>query len=308
MKNLLLILFVLIFAVSVFPQIKIQEGFETADSLNLPAGWYKLNNQPFPIDPMTNWTVRDTGVYIPGINFTPTTSSKAHSGHKAVMVSWWASIDTTGQPSTVADAWLITKDAGTITTNDYLKFWAFGGTPSYADSIQVWVSTTDSNTYSFLDKVASIHWPAGTVWGTWVQYSYSLSQFAGAEHLWVAFRYYMDYSSMGFCVHLDDVFVGVPAGVTQIGNGVPTKFELKQNYPNPFNPTTNIRFDIAKTTDVRLVVYNSLGEEVKVLSEGVKSPGTYEMKFDATGLASGVYYYRLFAGNYIETKKMMVIK
>jgi len=305
MKNLLLILFVLVFAVSVFPQVKIQEGFETADSLNLPAGWYRVNNQSFPIDPMTNWTVRDTGASIPGIN---TLTTKAHTGHKSVAATWWASIDTTGQPSTVADVWLITKDAGAITTNDYLKFWAFGGSTTYSDSIQVWVSTTDSNTYSFLDKIASIHWPVGTIWGTWVQYSYSLAQFAGATNLWVAFRYYMDCAVNGFCVFVDDVFVGVPVGVSQIGNEVPTKFELKQNYPNPFNPTTNIRFDIAKTTDVRLVVYNSLGEEVKVLSEGVKSPGTYELKFDATGLASGVYYYRLFAGSYIETKKMMVIK
>lgn len=306
MKNLILLLFVFVFAVSVFPQIKIQEGFETADSLNLPAGWYKLNNQPFPIDPYTNWTVRDSGSYIPGIALP--TSSKAHTGNKAVMVSWWASIDTTGAPSSVADAWLITKDAGAITTNDFLKFWAFGGSILYSDSIQIWVSTTDSNSYSFLDKIATVAWDTGTVYGVWTQYSYSLSQFAGASHLWIAFRYYMDCASMGFCVHIDDVFVGVPVGISQIGNGVPTKFELQQNYPNPFNPTTNIRFDIAKTTDVKLVVYNSLGEEVKVLAEGVKSPGTYELRFDATGLASGVYYYRLYAGSYIETKKMMVIK
>ncbi len=305
MKKILLLSFLLLFAVTLNSQVKIQEGFETADSLNLPAGWYRVNNQSFPIDPMTNWTVRDTGAAIPGINALTT---KAHTGHKSVAATWWASIDTTGAPSSVADVWLITKDAGAITANDVLKFWAFGGSTTYSDSIQVWVSTTDSNTYSFLDKIASIHWPVGTTWGNWVQYSYSLAQFAGATNLWVAFRYYMDCAVNGFCVFVDDVFVGVPVNVSQIGNEIPTKFELKQNYPNPFNPTTNIRFDIAKTTDVKLVVYNSLGEEVQVISEGVKAPGRYELKFDASKLASGVYFYRLFAGSYIETKKMMVIK
>ncbi|MBN1633154.1 MAG: T9SS type A sorting domain-containing protein [Ignavibacteria bacterium] len=306
MKNLILLLFVFVFALSVFPQVKIQEGFETADSLTPPAGWSIVNNAPFPIYPEGNWTVRDTGVAIPGISALTT---KAHTGYKSVMTTWYAGIDTNPpNPYGTADAWLITKNAGSITTDDYLKFWAFGGSPSYSDSMQVWVSTLDSNTYSFLDKIASIHWPVGTTWGVWTQYSYSLAQFAGATNFYVAFRYYMDCSLNGFCVFVDDVFVGVPTSVTQIGNGVPTKFELKQNYPNPFNPVTNIRFDIPKTTDVRLVVYNSLGEEVKVLSEGVKSPGTYELRFDASNLSSGIYFYRLFAGNYIETKKMMVIK
>jgi hypothetical protein len=305
MKKLLLLTFLLLFAVTLNSQIKIQEGFETADSLNLPEGWTKVNNQTFPIDPFTNWTVRDTGCAIPGINARLT---RAHTGHKSVMVTWWASIDTTGAPSTVADAWLITKNTGPITSTDVLRFYAFGGSPSWVDSLQIWVSTTDSNTYSFLDKIASIIWNKPPTWGEWTLYSYSLAQFAGATNMWIAFRYYMDCAVEGYCVFVDDVYVGPPVGISQIGNDVPTKFELKQNYPNPFNPVTNIRFDIAKATDVKLVIYNSLGEEVQVLSEGVKAPGRYELKFDASKLASGVYFYRLFAGNYIETKKMMVIK
>jgi len=305
MNKFLLVLFILVFTLSGFSQVRIQEGFETSDSLNLPADWTKVNYASFPIDPSGHWTVRDTGVAIPGITNLLT---KAHTGHKSVMATWYAGIDTNTSQYLTSDVWLITKDAGAVTANDVLKFWAFGGSTTYSDSLQIWVSTLDSNPSSFIDKIASIHWPVGTQWGNWTQYTYSLAQFAGNTNLWVAFRYYMDCSVNGFCVFVDDVFVGVPTSVSQIGSEIPIKFELKQNYPNPFNPVTNIRFDIAKTSDVKLIVYNSLGEEVKVLSEGVKTPGTYELRFDASNLPSGVYFYRLFAGNYIETKKMMVIK
>jgi len=97
-----------------------------------------------------------------------------------------------------------------------------------------------------------------------------------------------------------------------IDNELPGTFELKQNYPNPFNPTTNIRFAIKNTGMVKLTVYNSLGKEIQRLVNEFKNPGTYEVDFDAGSsgsyITSGVYYYRLEAGDFIETKSMVLLK
>lgn len=86
------------------------------------------------------------------------------------------------------------------------------------------------------------------------------------------------------------------------------RFSLSQNYPNPFNPVTNFEFQIADFGFVSLKVYDVLGKEVATLVNEERSPGVYEIEFDASGFASGVYYYRLEAGNFSNTNKMMLIK
>lgn len=90
--------------------------------------------------------------------------------------------------------------------------------------------------------------------------------------------------------------------------GLPNEFELKGNYPNPFNPTTNIQYSVPSNADVRLAVYDMLGREVAVLVNGVRTAGNYNVNFDATNLSSGVYLYRLQAGNFVQTQKMMLVK
>ncbi len=89
---------------------------------------------------------------------------------------------------------------------------------------------------------------------------------------------------------------------------LPRTVELKQNFPNPFNPTTVISFAVPEDTDVRLTVYDVLGRQVTQLVNEHKSAGTYEVNFDATRLSSGVYIYRLEAGETIRTKRMMLVK
>jgi len=90
---------------------------------------------------------------------------------------------------------------------------------------------------------------------------------------------------------------------------LPAKFNLSQNYPNPFNPSTNIRFDLPKASDVKLEVFNSIGAKVATLANERKSAGSYTVRFDASHLASGMYFYRLIAsGNTIATQKMLLIK
>jgi hypothetical protein len=104
-------------------------------------------------------------------------------------------------------------------------------------------------------------------------------------------------------------------GVATTDSRVPERTELYQNYPNPFNPTTGIRYHlpaaqagVSGISDVRLAVYDILGREVAVLVSERKAPGSYEVKFNAAGLASGVYFYRLTAGAAVQTRKMVLLK
>lgn len=98
------------------------------------------------------------------------------------------------------------------------------------------------------------------------------------------------------------------AGITQTGNEIPVSYNLSQNYPNPFNPVTNIQFSIPKESFVSLRIYNSVGQLVETYTEGFINAGRYNADFDGSNLTSGIYFYTLTAGDYKETKKMMLIK
>ena len=101
----------------------------------------------------------------------------------------------------------------------------------------------------------------------------------------------------------------ITTGIEQPGsNGKPDQYVLHQNYPNPFNPTTTIRYELARPGPVRLTVYNVLGQQVSVLVNARQPAGTHQVTFNASQLASGVYFYRLRAGNKVFVKKMLVMK
>jgi hypothetical protein len=102
----------------------------------------------------------------------------------------------------------------------------------------------------------------------------------------------------------DSIKVDVRADAT----GLPETMALMQNYPNPFNPNSDIRYQISEFRNVRLAVYDLLGREVALLVNEMKPAGMYEVRFDASGLASGVYLYRLTAGAFVETRKMIVLR
>jgi poly-beta-hydroxyalkanoate depolymerase len=86
------------------------------------------------------------------------------------------------------------------------------------------------------------------------------------------------------------------------------RFELGQNYPNPFNPSTVIRYGLPSKARANLTVFNSLGQVVKELVNENEEAGYHEVRLDGTGLASGVYFYRLRAGSFVETKKLTLLK
>ena len=110
---------------------------------------------------------------------------------------------------------------------------------------------------------------------------------------------------------------GESVGINKIESTIPLEYMLYQNYPNPFNPATKIKFEIPSSENgkwkmknglVTLVVYDALGKEVATLVNEKLQPGEYETSFDGSKLSSGIYFYKLSAGDYQETKRMVLIK
>ena len=133
-----------------------------------------------------------------------------------------------------------------------------------------------------------------------VSYSTSSTAYTGAEDGYPAGNL------NAFPDKLDDWITGVEEIYS---DALPTTFELTQNYPNPFNPTTKIQYSIPEAANVTLRIYDILGSEVATLiSNEAQRVGKYEVNFDASRIASGIYFYTLSAGNFVQTKKMILLK
>ena len=109
-------------------------------------------------------------------------------------------------------------------------------------------------------------------------------------------------------LNISEELVGVGSGIA-----LPTEFALYNNYPNPFNPVTNITYDIASATDVTLEIYNVMGQRVRTLAQGSHEPGRYRVMWNATNdygqsLSSGMYIYRIQAGDFVSVKKLVLMK
>ena len=103
-------------------------------------------------------------------------------------------------------------------------------------------------------------------------------------------------------------FTSAPLAFHQNGDAIPKEFKLYNNFPNPFNPATNIRFDVPKSGNVEISVYDMLGKEITTLVNLQLQPGTYETEWDASGYSSGIYYYKITCGDFTQTKKMVLVK
>jgi hypothetical protein len=158
----------------------------------------------------------------------------------------------------------------------------------YADNY-LWVGT---------DNVKKIDPVTGTVLG-----EYNIPPEAAELYLNEMFWYYDEYENMLEAYSLESV------GVEEKNNSfLPLTWSLSQNYPNPFNPTTTIKYQIPKASFVSLKIYDINGREVEELINEQQNTGHYEVQFNAGNLSSGVYFYRLQAGSFMETKKLILLK
>jgi photosystem II stability/assembly factor-like uncharacterized protein len=134
------------------------------------------------------------------------------------------------------------------------------------------------------------------------------SGITGLTHMDVA---YINGQIIGYAIASDGSIIRLtkyPTGIDPNNTGIPTSYALQQNYPNPFNPSTTVRFSLPNSGDVSLKVYDLVGHEVMTVVNGYKAAGNYVETIDASGLASGIYFYTIRAGNYVETKKMSLVK
>jgi len=106
----------------------------------------------------------------------------------------------------------------------------------------------------------------------------------------------------------DSPFSATSTSTETVAEGIPDKIELQKNYPNPFNPSTQITYSLPAATEVNLTIYDILGRKVKTLTDSFQRAGSHSVTFDASGLASGIYLYRLKANNNVKTRKMMLVK
>ncbi len=144
------------------------------------------------------------------------------------------------------------------------------------------------------------------IWSTWMfqQYEYGSS---GGTCAGVSGAVDLD-SFNGNLDSLRNLTNRTPTDVARSVASLPIHYSLMQNYPNPFNPTTVIRYQVASNGKVSLIVYDLLGREIAILVNEMKSAGIYNVTFNARNLPSGTYFYRLQAGSYIQTKKLILLK
>jgi hypothetical protein len=311
MKNLFFIVVTLVLFVSFChsQRIVMQQNFETTGFTSpdsLPPNWVEFDeDNSNPSYPNAKWKARDTGTTFPGVNVI--VKSQAHNSLRGMSIPWRA-----GDP--VADDWVFT-DSLSIITGDSLIFWMLLGTPidsiipnltHYKDSMQVQISNIPAPNIGNTKLTTIVSLDSDNVW---TEYKFSLSAFAG-QTIYIVFRYYMNTTVDGLWCNIDDIFVGNRSaiGIKPISSNIPKTYALSQNYPNPFNPITNINFDLPRKDFVNLIIFNSLGQVVQTLVNETKEAGSYKVDFNASNLPSGAYFYRISAGSFVDTKKMILVK
>lgn len=153
--------------------------------------------------------------------------------------------------------------------------------------------------------------PSYTAIKHWVYEQINLNNYIG-QRLKIRFNLITDNGVPGDGFYFDNFRVvnykDVGTGIVQTSTAIPNEFKLYQNYPNPFNPTTNLEFGIKDLGFVTLKIFDVTGKEISTLVNSDLSPGKYKYEFDASHLASGIYFYTLNAGNFISTKQMVLLK
>lgn len=188
----------------------------------------------------------------------------------------------------------------------YLSFWHRYATEAGYDFCYVEVSSDNGSTWN---QVASFN---GTM-TTWTQLTYDITNYANATtQLKIRFRLTSDAGVTGDGWYIDDIkltnYCGSLVGIPGNNNGIPIRYALEQNYPNPFNPVTSIKYQLPKSSQVKITVFDLLGKEIAVLVNGNVEAGYHTAEFDGSNFASGLYLYKIEADGFTDVKKMMLVK
>lgn len=265
--------------------------YEAFDSLNVEQrGWKLINNdngvQEYPAF-FTTFDYYQLGTLAP------------HAGNYFIKFN-----SLNANERGLIDEWVILPQITGIEKYDTLSFWCGAVDKKYKDSLRIYISTTDNNISSFqlLDNF-KVNGPAGN----WHKKSYALNNYIG-QNIYFAINYIMK-NGGPYGTSSDNIWMGHFSVSNPYGKGVEAKeYKLSQNFPNPFNPSTDITFSIPVSTKVTLKIYDLAGKEVAELANGEFAVGNYLLTFNAVKLASGVYFYKLKAGSFTDTKKMVLVK
>ena len=198
--------------------------------------------------------------------------------------------------------------------NPRLEFMARWATETGFDYTRIQVSSNFGSTWSNLAGrfTATVSGqPSYHGIQSWIYERINLNPYIG-QRIRLRFNYVTDSGIPGDGFYFDNFrvvnYTDGAIGIVQNEGEVPRQFALYQNYPNPFNPKTNIKFDIPKSAFVRISVFNALGQQVAIIVNQNMNPGSYEAGFDAINFPSGVYFYKIEAGDFINIKKMILVK
>jgi carboxypeptidase T len=188
----------------------------------------------------------------------------------------------------------------------YLTFWQRYGFEANYDFGYVEVSSNNGSTWQTVSACTGVNL-------TWTQQSIDITDYVNAStQLKIRFRLFSDAGQTSNGWWVDDInltnYCINPSGIRNLNNDIPKTFALEQNYPNPFNPSTHIKFQLPRAEFVTITIFDMLGKKVETLVSERKNAGYYDVSFDGTSLASGMYFYKIEAGNFTDTKKMILIK
>jgi carboxypeptidase T len=282
-----------------------QEGVETSkDTVSVIVGKANILFSDDAENGTSNWTKNGTG------SLTDTSFVSYWAGNKSFADSRYGnSMNSSANYFTMSNNVSLSS-----TVNPRLEFNAKWALEDGFDYTRIQISTNNGSSWTTLTgKFTSIVSGQQSYDGIkyWVKERISLQSYIGQN---VKFRFYnfTDNGVPGDGFYFDNFRIvdyrDTLTSITGNTSEVPDRYSLGQNYPNPFNPSTSIKFDIPRQSFVKIAVYDALGRQVETLVNTDISPGRYSVDWNASAFPSGVYFYRIYAGQFTEIRKMILMK
>ena len=279
MQKIFTILSLILFSVSIsYSQIP-NPGFEQWDSNSTPTGWQSDNQSSY------QYIIK---------------SGDAHSGSYSVEGQVISTLGFSTSPSLLSNYFHYTTNSSQLSA--WIKFNPAGG-----DSLVI--ITNFFNGGLEIAGGDSIITKSYSYWtNIKLNIHYALNEPPDSALIWV-YVYPLIGSHKGTKFYLDDFsYIGNTTGINDLSSAIPVNYKLYQNYPNPFNPTTKIIFNLPSAGNVKLIIYNTLGQKVKELINSYLSAGQHNVVFNGKSLVSGIYFYRLDENGRTRIKKMILLK